>query len=63
MILNTPLAITTQRPSAVSSVFRKISVRVLRTTRGVEIKSSPIFAASMKCVSIWIVTTALAPLP
>jgi hypothetical protein len=63
MILNTPLAIAMQRSSADNSVFRKISVRVLRTTRGLEIRISPIFAASMKCVSICIVTTAVAPLP
>src|SRR5882724_1748183 len=54
-ILNTPLAVVTQRPPAVTSVVVKIRLRVARITRGVDIRISPILALSMKWVSIWTV--------
>src|SRR6202795_3232261 len=56
-ILNTPLAITIQRLSAVTSVVTKIRLRVERTTRGLEIRISPILPLSTKWVSSWTVAS------
>src|SRR6202012_525046 len=54
-ILNTPLAIAMQRSLAVTSVVRKIRLRVTRTTRGFDIRISPILPLSTKCTSNWTV--------
>src|SRR3984893_19049375 len=56
-ILNTPLAITIQRSPAVTSVVTKIRLRVERTTRGLEIRISPILPLSTKWVSSWTVAS------